>query len=265
MTDFAEAISAMREKKPLVHCITNYVTAGDTANMLLAAGASPIMADDPAEAAEIAEQADALLLNMGTLSESHVSAMLKAGAAANKKGIPVVLDPVGVQLSEFRRAAARRIFNEVKISVVRGNISELEFLGGYSAEGSHGVDSEADGTGAPLSAAAEAARRYGCVCCVTGASDYVTDGGRAVKLNNGCAALKRVTGAGCMTSALIAAFSAACEPFSAAVFGTAFMGICGEFSEYIPSCRYMGSFREGLFDNAGRGAEEIAVKIKRGE
>lgn len=260
MTDFAEAISALREKKPLIHCITNYVTAGDCANMLLAAGASPIMADDPAEAAEITEQADALLLNMGTLSEGHVSAMLRAGAAANKKGIPVVLDPVGVQLSKFRRTAARRIFNEVKISVVRGNISELEFLGGYSAEGSHGVDSEADGAEA-LSAATAAARKFGCVCAVTGERDHITDGGKTAKLRNGSAALKRVTGAGCMTSALIAAFSAVCEPFSAAVFGTAFMGICGEFSEYIPSCRYMGSFREGLFDNAGRSAEEIAARI----
>lgn len=262
--DFSDAITALREKRPLVHCITNYVTAGDTANMLLAAGASPIMADDPAEAAEITAQADALLLNMGTLSERHVSAMLKAGSEANKKGIPVVLDPVGIQLSEFRRTAARKIFSEVKISAVRGNVSELTFLGGYSAVGAHGVDCDPNDEGMSLAAASDAALRYNCVCCVTGASDYVTDGNRVARLLNGCTALKRVTGAGCMTTALIAAFSAVCDPFSAAVYGTAFMGICGEFSGYTPPCRYMGSFRSGLFDNAGRSAEEISARI-RGE
>ena len=117
--DFSDAITALREKRPLVHCITNYVTAGDTANMLLAAGASPIMADDPAEAAEITAQADALLLNMGTLSERHISAMLKSGITANQKGIPVVLDPVGIQLSEFRRTAVRRIFRGEDIGGAR--------------------------------------------------------------------------------------------------------------------------------------------------
>lgn len=278
--DFADAINAMREKRPLVHCITNYVTAGDTANMLLAAGASPIMADDPAETAEIAARADALLLNTGTLSESHITAMLAAGAAANKKGIPVVLDPVGVQLSEFRTAAVRRIFSEVKIAAVRGNASEIAFLTGCSPVGARGVDCDADyggklggevsdgksggevvgGTAA--NDIADAARRYGCVFCVTGAVDAVTDGERRAKLLNGCAALKRVTGAGCMTTALIAAFSAVCEPFSAAVFGTAFMGICGELSELFPPCRYMGSFREGLFDNAGRNAEDISGRFR---
>lgn len=262
--DFSNAITALREKRPLVHCITNYVTAGDTANMLLAAGASPIMADDPEEAAEIAAQADALLLNMGTLSERHISAMLKAGAAANKKGIPVILDPVGIQLSEFRRTAARRIFSEVKISAVRGNVSELTFLGGYSAVGAHGVDCDPNDTGSALAAAFDAALRYDCVCAVTGAEDFITDGDRTAMLQNGCAALKRITGAGCMTTALIAAFAAVCEPFSAAVYGTAFMGICGELSEYEPQCRYMGSFRAGLFDKAGMSAEEIAVHI-RGE
>lgn len=262
--DFARAIAALREKRPLIHCITNYVTAGDTANMLLAAGASPIMADDPEETAEITAQADALLLNMGTLSERHVSAMLKAGVAANKKGIPVVLDPVGIQLSEFRRNAARRIFSEVKISAVRGNVSELAFLGGYSAVGAHGVDCDPSDTGKALAAASDAALRYNCVCCATGAEDFITDGDKAVVLKNGCAALKRITGAGCMTTALIAAFAAVCKPFFAAAYGTAFMGICGELSECDPQCRYMGSFRAGLFDKAGMSAEEIAAHI-RGE
>ena len=260
--EFMHAITALREKRPLVHCITNYVTAGDTANMLLAAGASPIMADDPAESAEITARADALVLNMGTLSESRISAMLRSGAAANKKGIPVILDPVGVQLSEFRRTSARKIFSEVKISAVRGNVSELTFLGGYSAAGAHGVDCDPNDEGMSLAAASDAALRYNCVCCVTGAADFITDGDKAARLLNGCTALKRITGAGCMTTALIAAFSTVCDPFSASVFGTAFMGICGELSEYTPPCRYMGSFRAGIFDNAGRDGADFAERIK---
>lgn len=261
ISDFSGAISDMREKRPLVHCITNYVTAGDTANMLLAAGASPIMADDPAEVAEIASQTDALLLNMGTLSERHVSAMLKAGKAANKKDIPVILDPVGIQLSEFRKTVVQKIFSEVKISAVRGNVSELAFLGGDDLTVSRGVDCCEDGKDA-FSAVSAAAKKYNCVCCATGKTDFITDGERKISLLNGCAALKRVTGAGCMTTALIAAFSAVCEPFSAVVFGTAFMGICGELSEYSPPCRYMGSFRAGLFDKAGMSAEEISSHLR---
>lgn len=260
--DFSNAITALREKRPLVHCITNYVTAGDTANMLLAAGASPIMADDPAEAAEIAARADALLLNMGTLSERHVSTMLKAGKAANKKEIPVVLDPVGIQLSEFRKTSAQKIFSEVRIAAVRGNVSELAFLGGDDLTVSRGVDCCRDDDKAALSAVSSAAKKYNCVCCATGKTDYITDGEREISVLNGCAALKRVTGAGCMTTALTAAFAAVCEPFSAAVFGTAFMGICGELSEYSPPCRYMGSFRAGLFDKAGMSAEEISSHIR---
>lgn len=260
---FKAAIEALREKRPTVHCITNYVTAGDTANMLLAAGASPIMADDPAETAEIAARADALLLNMGTLSDRHVSAMLKAGKAANENGIPVVLDPVGVHLSEFRRAAALKILSEVKVSVIRGNASELLFMGGIPIS-SRGVDSvEERNEALDLTAAADSALRYGCVCCATGAEDIITDGNAAARLRNGSVKLKNITGAGCMTAALTAAFSAVCEPFSAAVYGAAFMGICGELAEYSPDFKGMGSFRAGIFDAAGMSAEIFAARIAR--
>lgn len=262
--EFSSAISALREKRPLVHCITNYVTAGDTANMLLAAGASPIMADDPAEAAEISAQADALLVNMGTLSDRHIEAIAAAGKSANAHGIPVTLDPVGIQLSEFRRAAARKIFSEVKLSAVRGNVSELAFLGGYSAGGSCGVDSGSEAANLAPTSAADVSKRYGCVCSVTGADDYITDGYRMTRLLNGCPELKKVTGAGCMTTALIAAFTAVCEPFSAAVFGTAFMGICGEIAAELSKPNGMGSFRAALFDAAGMSAEELSARI-RGE
>lgn len=262
MTDFAKALDALRGKKPLVHCITNYVTAGDTANMLLAAGASPIMADDPAEASDISAHADALVLNMGTLSENHILAMLKAAETANKRGIPVVLDPVGVHLSEFRRAAARRILSEIKVSIIRGNLSELLFMGGIPVQ-SHGVDSSLEpNKGLNLTAAADTARQYDCVCAATGADDIITDGDRAARLQNGTEKLRKITGAGDMTTAVIAAFASVTDSFSAAMFGTAFIGICGEISESSQKSAGMGGLRQGLFDAACAESHIFAERLK---
>lgn len=266
MTEFAEALTALREKKPLIHCITNYVTAGDTANMLLAAGASPIMADDPAEVSEIVEYANALVLNMGTLSERHISAMLKAGTTANKRGIPVVLDPVGFHLSEFRSQAFFKIQSEVKLSVIRGNLSEILEMGGIPAH-SHGIDSDYEpNEGLNLTAAAEVATRQWCTCAVTGAEDIITDGQRAAQLLNGTSKLKKVTGAGDMTTAMIAAFMTVTDSYSAAKFGTAFIGICGEIAEERSTIngefKGMGSFRQELFNAAGLAPEIFSERIK---
>lgn len=264
--NFAEALIALREKKPLIHCITNYVTACDTANMLLAAGASPIMADDPEEVSEIVEYANALLLNMGTLSESHISAMLKAGSTANKRGIPVVLDPVGFHLSEFRSQAFYKIQSEVKISVIRGNLSEILEMGGIPAH-SHGVDSDNEpNAGLDLTAAAEVATRGWCVCSVTGKEDIITDGQRAAQLLNGTSKLKKVTGTGDMTSAMIAAFTSVTDSYSAAKFGTAFIGICGEIAEEKSMVngefKGMGTFKQELLNAAGSEPEVFLKRVK---
>lgn len=266
MTDFAEALTALREKKPLIHCITNYVTAGDTANMLLAAGASPIMADDPEEVSEVVEYANALVLNMGTLSESHISAMLKAGVTANKRKIPVMLDPVGFHLSEFRSQAFYKIQSEVKFSVIRGNLSEILEMGGIPAH-SHGVDSDSEpNEGLDLTAAAEVATRSWCTCAVTGAKDIITDGQRAAQLLNGTDKLKKITGAGDMTTAMIAAFASVTDNYSAAKFGTAFIGICGEIAEEASKVngafKGMGSFKQELFNAAGSEPKIFAKRIK---
>ena len=252
-------LEQMRQRCPLVHCITNYVTAGDTANMLLAAGASPIMADDPAETAEVSAAADALVLNMGTLSESRLSAMLRAGASANEKGIPVVLDPVGVGLTKFRRSAAEKLLSAVNISVIRGNIAEISALAGNETVHPHGVDCfDAENA----AAAEQAARKLGTVCAVTGKKDVISDGCRTVILHNGSAKLKKVTGAGCMTTALCAAFCAVSEPLYGAAAGAAFMSICGELSE---ECAGMGAFRAGLFDAAGMTPKIFCERLKADE
>ncbi|MGN1339901.1 MAG: hydroxyethylthiazole kinase [Oscillospiraceae bacterium] len=241
------ALERLRAGAPLIHCITNYVTAGDTANMLLAAGASPIMADDPAESAEITALAAGLTLNLGTPSKSRIEAMLRSGEAANRRDIPVVFDPVGAGCSELRRNAVSDLIRRVKLSAVRGNLSEMSYLAGFAAQ-ERGVDT-ADLAVSPRSAAEAAAKRLSCVCAVTGERDVISDGSRTVVIRNGTKLLRNITGAGCMTSALCAAFISVSDPFTGTAAGIAFMDVCGEIA--AENSRGMGGFRMALFDAAG--------------
>ena len=250
------ALERLRTSAPLIHCITNYVTAGDTANMLLAAGASPIMADDPSESAEITALATGLTLNLGTPSQSRIEAMLRSGEAANLRNIPVVFDPVGAGCSGLRRNAVSELTSRVKLSAVRGNISELSFLAGFSAQ-ERGVDA-ADLSISPKTAAESAAKQLSCVCAVTGEKDVISDGIRTIVIKNGTPLLRNVTGAGCMTSALCAAFISVSDPFTGTAAGIAFMDVCGELA--AESSNGMGGFRMALFDAAGNITPEILAE-----
>ncbi len=243
----AHVLADMRGLSPLIHCITNYVTAGDTANMLLAAGASPIMADDPAESAEITALAQGLTLNLGTPSASRVEALLRSGGEANRRGIPVVFDPVGVGCSGFRRDSASELLGKVRLTAVRGNLSEISYLAGFDSK-ENGVDSSEELI-TPQNAAQTAARKLGCVCAATGAYDVISDGERTAVIRSGTPYLRRITGAGCMTSALCAAFIAASDGFIGTAAGIAFMDICGELA--AERSELPGSLREALFDFAG--------------
>lgn len=254
--DIARALENLRSKAPLVHCITNYVTAGDTANFLLAAGASPIMADDPAESGKITDSADALLLNLGVPSCSKIDAMVISGAAASSRKIPVVFDPVGVGMSGFRKGAAKRILEEVHPTAVRGNLSEAAFLAGFASH-ENGVDS-AESAVSAAEAAVTAARKLGCVCAVTGEHDVISDGQRTCVIRNGTAMLRKITGAGCMTSALCAAFCSVCGDFAGTAAGIAFMDICGEIA--LDCSSGAGSFRAALFDAAEGVTPEILLE-----
>ena len=245
--DIAQALSELRGRAPLVHCITNYVTAGDTANMLLAAGASPMMADDPAECAEVTAKASALTLNLGTPSEARLRAMMNSGLQAQKSGIPAVFDPVGVGMTRLRREAAAALIKQGIPTAVRGNLSELAFLAGLDS-GEHGVDS-AETDILPQAAAQTASERLGCVCAVTGAADHIAGDGRSAVIRNGTPLLRKVTGAGCMTSALCAAFITVSDAFTGAAAGIAFMDICGELA--AERSAGLGGFRAALFDFAG--------------
>lgn len=246
----------MRGRSPLIHCITNYVTAGDTANMLLAVGASPIMADDPAESAEITALAQGLTLNLGTPSASRVDAMLNSGEEAIRRGIPVVFDPVGVGCSGFRRDSAAELLRRVKPAVIRGNLSEISYLAGFQTR-ENGVDSSETRI-TPAEAAKTAAGRLGCVCAVTGEHDVISDGNSTVTIRSGTPMLKRVTGAGCMTSALCAAMCAVSDGFTGAAAGIALMDICGELAQERSALP--GSFRAALFDFAGSITPELLAE-----
>src|SRR2546421_416032 len=176
-------LAAIRERKPLVHQITNYVVMNETANATLALGALPVMAHAREEVEEMATIAAALVLNIGTLSPPWVEAMLAAGRAANSAGVPVVLDPVGAGATSYRTETARRILEEVVVAVVRGNAAEVATLAGREAE-IRGVESIGAG-GDPAGLAREAALALRCVAAVTGPVDYVSDGERVLAIANG--------------------------------------------------------------------------------
>ena len=228
-------LERVRQHAPLVHNITNYVTANDVANLLLSCGARPIMADDPREAGEIAAHAAAVHLNLGTFSASRYEAMLAAGQAAGAAGRPIVLDPVGVGGSTLRREAALTLLDALPITMIRGNLSELQAIGQHRAT-ADGVDA-VRAEGLDSSHLPEAvcrlktmARSMGLILAATGAVDLVTDGERCFVIRNGREEMSRITGTGCQLSALSAAFLGANPetPLEAAAAAVCAMGLAGE-------------------------------------
>jgi hydroxyethylthiazole kinase len=202
-----QTLDTIRERKPLVHQITNYVVMNETANATLAVGALPVMAHAREEVEEMVGVASALVLNIGTLSPHWVDAMLLAGKAANARGIPVVLDPVGAGATRYRTDTARRILDEVDVTVLRGNAGEVATLVGVAAE-VRGVESIGVG-GDPAELARAAASSLGVVASVTGPIDYVSDGEIVHAVGNGHPLLAAITGTGCMSSAITGCFLAA--------------------------------------------------------
>ncbi|HEX6699633.1 MAG TPA: hydroxyethylthiazole kinase [Gaiellaceae bacterium] len=239
-------LRALRERKPLVHQITNYVVMNETANATLALGALPVMAHAREEVEQMVALAGALVLNIGTLSPAWVEAMLAAGRAATERGIPVVLDPVGAGATSYRTDTARRILDEVGVTVLRGNPGEVATLVGVSAE-VRGVESMAVASG-PKELAAKAAHALGCVASVTGPVDYVSDGQRTLSVANGHELLAAVSGTGCMSSALTGCFLAAKPdaPVEAAAEALAAFGVAAE--DAARDAKGPGSFHAGLYD-----------------
>ena len=229
---FGVLVDALRKHNPVIHAITNYVTAESCADVALAAGASPVMADEPEEVMEITAGADALVLNLGTINFTKQIAMERAAEAAKAKGIPVILDPVGVMTSKLRLDFALKLLNKGYISIVRGNHSECAALL-EGKTGGRGVDNLTEGTeeGEALKTAKDAAAKFGCVFAVTGAIDNISNGKQAVVLNNGHPLLEDITGSGCMTSMLVASCAAVTKDMLvAAALGVVIMGQSAELA-----------------------------------
>jgi hydroxyethylthiazole kinase len=238
------SLQRLRETKPLVHQITNYVVMNETANATLALGALPVMAHAREEVEEMARLAGALVLNIGTLSPSWVEAMLLAGRAANDAGVPVVLDPVGAGATTYRTETAKRLLDEVDVAVLRGNAGEVATLVGVDAE-VRGVESIGAGAGS-ADLARTAATQLGLVASVTGATDHVSDGETVVAIANGHPLMGQLTGTGCMSTALTGCFLAVADPFDAAVGALVAFGVAGE--DAAVGAKGPGSFHVALYD-----------------
>lgn len=226
--DLWQDVLAVRANAPLVHSITNFVVMNFNANVLLALGASPVMAHAREEVADMANIAGALVLNIGTLEPDWIEAMKIAHTRAHARGIPVVLDPVGAGATPYRNQALSELIANASPSIIRGNASEIMSVAGL-ATATRGVDSSV-GSNQALDSAQILAQKINGVVCVSGATDYVLDAqGRAAHLNNGHVWMTKVTGVGCSASAMIGAFAAVqSDLWRATLAAMAYLGVVGE-------------------------------------
>jgi thiamine-phosphate diphosphorylase/hydroxyethylthiazole kinase len=198
----------VRSKSPLVHQITNTVVSTQSANVTLAIGASPIMATAAEEMEDLSRVCDALLVNIGTLTQATKEGMLRGGSSYNTAKKPVILDPVGIGATQYRKDAVAELLNLWAPTVIKGNAGELSALSGSQEVQSKGVDSVGDGFKDPASFVRTLARKERCIVALTGPTDYVSDGNIVVALSNGHPLLGQITGSGCITGSCIAAFCA---------------------------------------------------------
>lgn len=252
ITELAALRQKVKADKPLIHCITNHISINDCANVVLAVGAKPIMAEHPDEAAEITSVAQALAVNLGNINDARMASMLISGKTARDKGIPAIIDIVGVACSRMRLAFAEQFITDCRPQIIKGNMSEMKALTGV-ASGAKGIDAgerdavttaNADDGIALLKALA---LKTGAVIVASGPVDIITDGTDTCLIENGCEMLAMLTGTGCMLNVLTAAFLAGSKEraMTAAVLATSMMGICGELAE---NERGTGTFHVLLLD-----------------
>lgn len=273
---FAGILDEVRRISPLVHCITNYVTVNDCANVLLACGASPVMADDEREAEEIVSISSALVINIGTLNERTIPSMFKAGKKANELGLPVILDPVGAGASSLRTATAMDLMKEINFAVIRGNISEITAIAGGESR-TRGVDAsdpglmDGDLPGEAIRRIMDLREKTGAVITVTGQKDLVVGEKNVYTVSNGCPMMSKVSGTGCMLSAVTGAFCAAfpSDRALAAASAAAMFGAAGElaFEKLTGSGGGTSSYRSYIIDEVSgmtagkmRGAAKIEIR-----
>ncbi len=245
MKPFTDIFTRVRENRPLVHHITNYVTVNDCANITLCAGGAPVMAEAPEEAAEMAAIAGALVLNIGTLNAVQVESMILAGRMANERKIPVILDPVGAGATRYRTETTRRLLEELEVTVLKGNAGEIGIVAGVEAT-VRGVDSHGM-SGDPLTIARELAESLGCTVAISGATDIVTNGRKTFLVENGHPRMGSISGTGCMVASVTGAFCAESKDTVAATAAAfAALGLSGEHAAEL-ACGPL-SFKVGLFD-----------------
>lgn len=239
----------VRKKSPLVYSLTNHVTMTDCANILLAAGASPVMSLDEREASDLARIADAVVINFGTPDENSVRAMICAGRAANAAGVPVLLDPVGAGATPLRGEISAMLMKEIRFTAIRGNASEIAFLAGGRFSG-RGVDaSSAEELSQVKEFVKTLAKRTGAFTAASGPVDVVSDGEKTIFVRNGHPIMTQITGSGCMSSAYAGAYLGAEHSLSAFAASVAAMGVCGEIAQKsLNAGEGTGTFRIRLTD-----------------
>jgi hydroxyethylthiazole kinase len=255
MEEIILLLDKVKKNKPLVHHITNYVTVTNCANATLAIGAAPIMADDIGEVEDIVGISKALVINIGTLNERTIGSMLAAGKKANEIKIPTVFDPVGAGASKLRNDTTARLLDNVKMSVIRGNVSEIRHIAGDATkiEGVNASDSDLmrklrDN----VETAKICSKKYGCIVSISGAVDIITDGNKTFTIANGHSIMSEITGAGCMLTSLVASFCGATDDYLiATTAAVASMGVAGEMAFERSGNFGVGSFNAALLDAIG--------------
>ncbi len=261
-----EILAKVREQKPLVHHITNWVTIYDCANVVRAIGALPVMAHAKEEAKDMTSISQALVLNIGTLTPQLISSMILAGKMANKKGIPVVLDAVGAGATPLRTNAVKQLMKEIRIGIIKGNSAEIAIIAGAKAEvkGVEAINVE----GSPVEIAKQLAEAEKSVVVVTGKQDIVakTEEGknRIHLINNGHDMLGKVVGTGCMAASVIGAFAAVEQDYAeAAASALICFGIAGELA--AKNSRGPGTYKERFYDEIYNLSKETVEKMARFE
>ena len=257
-----ELLNEVKKVNPLVLHYTNEVTINDCANITLAIGASPLMSYSYEEVEEIVSCASSVVINIGTMTSDRLDLFIKAGKAANKYKKPVILDPVGVFATKTRKEFVNKLLNEIRFDVVKGNIAEIKFIGGFDIQGK-GVDSFDDGEDIS-EIIKRISKKLDSVIVATGVTDFISDGKDIIKISNGTSKLKGITGTGCMTGSLIGSYLGVTEKkIEAAAMGVLTMSLCGELAD--KNDIGIGSFKANLMDNVYKLNEEILNEFSKVE
>ncbi|MEN1968114.1 hydroxyethylthiazole kinase [Lentibacillus sp. N15] len=253
-------IHEVRENNPLIHHLTNQVVMNFSANGLLSFGATPAMAKAKEEAREMAMHADGVLINIGTITPSEVTAMIEAGKAANEKGIPVVLDPVGIAATPFRDTTIKQILKEITPTIIKGNAGEIAYLVHVPWE-TKGPDAVGEGNIAEV--AAKAQEMYQTAVVVTGKIDIVCTGNYFKENRTGHPFLTKVTGAGCLLGSILTACLTTNEPLEERIqTAVEFYGLAAEYAATNPNVSGSGTFLPYFIDALSLDAEQLAKHSK---